>query len=1549
MAAVNSPGQCVVGGSKEVIDELAGALKADGIVSSVLRTSHAFHSHLLEPAVEAFSRELESVRLNKPAIPYISNLSGTWVQPDEVDKAGYWARHLRATVRFADGINTLLAEGEYSFLEVGPERTLSSLLKAIATAGSCNIHVVSSARRASDSRPDDAVFWSALGELWAAGVSPDWPALYESENRRRVPLPAYPFERQKFWLDPVKKAGAVAAEPAVIGSLDDWLYLPSWEPSFAPVAAQAERGKSWLIVSDRSGPGEKIAAELEVLGQQVTRVTPAKRYKKHSDGHYSLRLTQADDYDALFNDCKARGVSLDHVVHCYAISGARREAGTPDIFLETGFSSLLPLLRQAVSRRESGANNLKLMVVADRIHQVFGNEDVQPSKAALLALCRVVGQEFPEINCACIDIETKGDPDMARNIVNEALMQGHGQMVAYRNSRRWQQSFKRVSLPAWNADGSLFKPGGVYLCAGGLGNIALELVERISAAVGDCAFILTSRRELPPPEDWERWLETCTADEAPVADKIRRLLALRDKGVRLLVCRADISDEAAMRTAFSLAQQRFGRIDGVLHAAGDISPQSFAPIDKLNGEQFLVNCRAKVDGLHVLDAILQDVPVDFCVLMSSVSSVLGGLGYTAYSAANIYLDMFVQHKHAKGDKRWLSINWDAWEFDMADDAAMLQMRLVPMTPSEGAEAFIRLTSVRAGPQVLVSKTDFQARLARLNEVKREQNKPTAKTVLHARPSLQTVYAPAATKTQSLLIDLMGGLLGIEGIGVDDSFYDLGGDSLLLGQAANAIRKEFPGAQVNIQDIFENPTVARLAAIIDGKAVSRDDHGAESIPRLPSQDTYEVSPAQLRLWLTYQVDSASSAYHELDVMRVPASWSKQAFENAMNCLIERHEPLRTVFVHHGGVPQQKILPPFKITLEEKFVAAESELQRLINEYRALPFDLTRGPLLRMALVKVSDTGQSLLLWCMHEIIGDGSSLVILFRELSQLMEQNDESMLPTVGIQYKDFAAWQNRLLEGEAGQRSRDYWHGRLQGDIPRVDLPFDFPLTPDSHKGGASYQFALPLAFRRSLESFARSRQATLFMVLQSALSMLFMRLCGQRDITLAVPVSGRLHADVQSMVGFFLNTLLLRHQVEDNDSFLSLLDKVKNDTLQGLAHQYYPFERLLDELQVSRVPNTFPVTPVVLNMLSFTNLDSDSELQSRINFTDEGLKSDIQDYHDTKVELEIYVIGHSDGLRFRVNYRTALFRRQTIEYLMGEFVHLLEQLLRAPEQRLIEHAVFAQSRRVGDCDYPASLNSAWLAFQGPVEQELAWEHVLVAVYQQVRSQPEACAVTGGNISLSYDQLWRRVQTCSLALRSAGLERGAVLGLVTEDGLERLVGLLGGLHAGAIVTPFSCTEPVSRQRRMVEQVEPAGWLVDGSGISRLSELGIGERVPVLNIGNLAVDGADALEPPAFIDGEAASYIFFTSGSSGEPKPILGRAASLAHFIQWEIEEYGLGPGSRISQLAAPTFDASLRDIFTALCSGGTVCLPPAAAGELAPESLLDWLEQAQVSLMHTV
>ena len=806
------------------------------------------------------------------------------------------------------------------------------------------------------------------------------------------------------------------------------------------------------------------------------------------------------------------------------------------------------------------------------------------------------------------------------------------------------------------------------------------------------------------------------------------------------------------------------------------------------------------------------------------------------------------------------------------------------------------------------------------------------------PRDQTRFVLPRTPTEEAVAGIWKSVLKLDQVGAEDNFFEIGGHSLRATVVLAHVNKAFQ-VELGIRALFESPTVAGLARQVE--LAQQNGCSLPAIERLPQQPAYAISAAQRRLWLLHKLDPQNTAHHGMALLELPSSIARESLERAITAVVQRHEILRTVFVEGDEVlPLQVVEPPRAVRLAEVAIESEAALRTYVRQFIARPFDFARGPLFRVELLQAWD-GRRLLLSCTHEIVADGSSTAVLQREVMEMLRadvRGTQPQLPPLSIQYRDFAAWQNSLLRAESGGESRLYWHGQFGTAPARLQLPFDAPPTLSTANHGARYHFTVSQETHRRLKSLCLKRGVTTFMLLHASLCVLLSRLTGQRDVVMVTPVAGRNAAELQQLIGFFLNTLLLRVQVELDEPFADLLLRAREVALQALQHQHYPFEQLIEELGLPRPTNQFPVTPVLFNVMNFRDQNAPHGLPQQ------GHGAVAQ---DMKIELELTAQEHVNALAFHCDYRTALFQPETIEYLMRQWQALLDQIAQAPRTPVGQFALFTVPEAL-------ALQSPYLHFASELPAPALPASVLSRFRQAAAVKPEAVALEWQGHGWSYAQLDAESNRIARHLQQLGLQRGDVVGLLLDHPLHHAAALIGVMKAAGVFVTFDGADPASRFAALVSAVQPAWWIADEAAPRALAELAaageaprglwIAEAQPPQGFERLA---ADAQPCTAEVRPEDPCYIFFTSGSTGVPKPILGQVKSLAHFIDWEVQAFGLDSACRVSQLTAPTFDASLRDLFVPLCTGGTVCLPPHR--RMAPDELLAWLEASRINLVHCV
>ena len=823
LAAVNAPGACVLSGTVAAIEALEAGLAARGVMSRRLRTSHAFHSSMMDPILDPFREQVERTIRRPPQWPFLSNVSGTWIGAEEATDPGYWSRHLRGCVRFADGLATLQRDrAGIARLEVGPGNALATLARQ-QPAGSGT--VACSLRHPRETENDRAFALRAVGRLWLSGVRIDWAGMADGERRRRVPLPTYPFERQEYRVPPSTEArhGFAIARGYSLRKqeIDDWFYQPSWRRVALPPSTARPTGR-WLVFADDHGLGEAVVAELRRAGASVATVRPGATFASDAAGGFEIDPAERSDYARLLQRAASLGGAPTHVLHLWGVTA---QAGASEIrnrlagAQTRGFYSVLFLSQALASSALKDA--VRLAVVTDGMQEVVGGDLLRPEKATVLGPCRVVSQELKNVSCLSVDVVlpagTAERGGLAHRLVAELVAETRERMVAYRGAHRWVQWLERMPLGPETAQTPL-REDGVYLITGGLGGIGLALAEHLARA-HRARLVLTVRTPLPPRETWESCLGDGTV-EAGVRQRIRSVRRLEELGGEVLVAAGDVTRLSDMEGVVAQARQRFGAIHGVIHAAG-VAGGGLIPLKEREVAARVL--APKVEGTLVLEQVLRDQPLDFVALCSSTAAWVGGVGQVDYCGANAFLDAYALAVRAA--RATVSINWDAWrEVGMAVNTpvsgALKASRDISLKTgigsAEGVEAFRRILGSGL-PQVAVFTLDLMPRL-----LNRFVARPTADAAPAAEAQAEAAAAAAPREAKGdgdlerVIVESWRKVLGRDRIATADNFFELGGDSFTALQAMAHLKAAL-GREIPIVTLYESPTVVGLARALSAEA------------------------------------------------------------------------------------------------------------------------------------------------------------------------------------------------------------------------------------------------------------------------------------------------------------------------------------------------------------------------------------------------------------------------------------------------------------------------------------------------------------------------------------------------------------------------------------------------------------------------------------------------------------------------------------------------------------------------------------------------------------
>jgi acyl transferase domain-containing protein len=682
ISVVNAPNMTVVGGPVAAIEALQAKLAAQEIDAARVRINVAAHSSMLEPILQPFAEVFQRLALKAPTVPFVSNLSGTWITPAEATDPAYWVKHLRNTVRFADGVQTLLQDESRVLLEVGPGRTLSSLARQ-HPARKPQQPVINSMRHPDEVVNDQAHALTVLGRLWAAGVDVPWAQLQGQEKRLRVPLPTYAFDHARHWVEPGRGVHALPASERSLHKrkdLSQWFYQPSWQTKSvaaavdAAVAATPDRKPNGtrertLVFADHHGVADTTVATLRALGDDVVVVRQGKAFKRIDALSYTVVPGQVADMDRLVEALTADDRVPSCILHAWSVTrGDPVPSGVTGVtaMRRLGFDSLLSLA-QAMGR-EDWSDPIQLLVLCDGLQRVAGEGANTPAKALLLGPTSVIPREFSNVRCALMDIDapTLGSRQAQRltdGIVAELRGDLLDPVVAWRGGQRWVQGY--TAEPLAQPAVSKLRQRGVYLITGGLGGVGLALASHLANTV-QARLVLLGRTALPPRDQWER-VAADSHTATSMAQRLQQLLALERAGADVMVVAADVTNVAQMQSVLKQVRERFGDINGVLHTAGVLNDGVMQLKEAQAASAVLA---PKVDGTLALETALHSVqvsstgnasPLDFMVLFSSISAFAGLAGQVDYAAANAYLDAYAQDRFQRDGTPVIAINWSQWQ------------------------------------------------------------------------------------------------------------------------------------------------------------------------------------------------------------------------------------------------------------------------------------------------------------------------------------------------------------------------------------------------------------------------------------------------------------------------------------------------------------------------------------------------------------------------------------------------------------------------------------------------------------------------------------------------------------------------------------------------------------------------------------------------------------------------------------------------------------------------------------------------------------------------
>lgn len=766
-----------------------------------------------------------------------------------------------------------------------------------------------------------------------------------------------------------------------------------------------------------------------------------------------------------------------------------------------------------------------------------------------------------------------------------------------------------------------------------------------------------------------------------------------------------------------------------------------------------------------------------------------------------------------------------------------------------------------------------------------------------------------TPVEELLTGIWMDVLRLEAIGVDDNFFDLGGHSLLATRIVSRIRRSMR-VDLPLKSLFDFPTISQLAAYLENESREQQGNLRRPFARLGAEEAATLSSAQRRLWFLDQLNPGDPAYNIHIALRIVGPLDLQVLSRSLAEIIRRHDILRTRLVTIDGNPVPEILtcPALNFITEDLSglpeVDRENRSRELISREARTPFDLESGHLLRARVVRLADQDHILMV-TMHHIASDGWSVGILVREFTALYTafgKGENSPLPELQFQYVDYVASERAWLQSDSFREQLDYWKRKLGGELPALELFSWRPRPPVQLMGGAAHLFVIPAPISDELKRLSRREGSTVFMTMLAAFQVLLYRYTGERDLLVGTDVNNRFCVEIEDLIGFFVNQLVIRSQVQDGETFRQFLSEVREVTLDAYANQDVPFERIVEELAPARDPHRAPLFQIkfILQQAppSMPELPGLALTEIRV------------DSETAKLDLLMNLVDNGDHLAGAIEYSAASFESGTIRAMADHWLRLLKAITDDPDQRVDGLTLLSETER-------RRLLIDWNATEVKAAGVTC---VHEAIQQTGRRNRDAIAVQDGERHLTYQALNERANQLAHYLRGIGVQPEVPVAVCLERSAELAIALLAVLKSGGAYVPLDVTHPLERLGYLLEDSRPAVLLTSAM---------LRERLPAEWMRVVLIDG-DSAEISAQSRDDLAgemtpqnlAYLIYTSGSTGRPKGVMVSHAGLTNYLMWAANYYKLS-SSRAPWHTSASFDLSVTSLWGPLVSGGCVVVAP--------------------------
>lgn len=1505
LATINSSESFVVAGSKQNIALFKSEVGKLGHACKLLNTSHAFHSAMMDEIVDDFKKVMEEVDFKPMQIPFISNLTGEYATDVQISQPDYWVNHLRHTVQFSKGLDLLLETPNITCIEVGPGRSLGSFVMNHAKKASEH-KIISTIRDGRDEIDDLRFLLNNIAKLWRSGGEISWKDFYAQEERNRLSLPTYAFDKETY---PVNVDVYDFITNELQQKSDDqsiaekYIYHADWKRTLSPNGANElkERSHNFVIFSGQEQFSASMINYLTLQGQQVWQVVQGDGFKIINKEIIQVNLYQNEGVNELWSYFESNGISIDHIIYNLALSDQSSDNHYKDIDqkLHAGYLGLSYIGKSLTQTKQD--KPLELTVFNNFIFKINENDEVDPLKTTIKAPLRIIPLEVPQIRSRLIDIpypfKHVDEQEMyVATGVNEMFYHAHHDVVAYRHHSRWEPYFEQLDDHEKMKSDCSIKKGGNYIITGGLGGMGLSVAHDISLKQV-ANVMLVHHSPFPERKEWDQWIAE-KGHENALSIKILQLMEMEKSGAKIQLFMADLALEKDVEKLASHISASVKNIDGLVWAAGEVDYGGI--MLNRDKEDFIKYTSSKIHGLLLFKKYFDLSEVDFIALFSSMGNVFyhSKFGQVAYNAANEFLENYAHHmQHETNHPRIFTINWCDW-YDVgmsyntirnkihSQDASEINQSIDDgISPAEGVKIFNECLRSRI-PVAYIYPNDLPSQLK--NSYGQTVEKDTA---MAAIPDPVMVKEETCEKK---VIRLFVDFFGDENINQEANFFDLGGDSLSGMTLIARINQAFD-TKLNIKDLYQFPIVSELASQLE----KHEKTSFSKILKANKKPYYKLSAAQRRLFFLHEFDRQSLAYNMPQIMWLEGALDLEQLDRSFHQLIMLHETLRTSFEIVDNQPVQKVAEhsnDFSIKYIDHEDKPETKIEAHVEAF-VRPFELRKGSLINVGLIRVNKD-RHLLMLDMHHIISDLISYIILMRDLSAYYAGQ---LPPALPLQYRDYAEWEQSESKQEEIKKQKAFWLEEFSPLPQPLYLPTDFSRPAVRGNEGSIFHFNLDMEETHQLKALAKKNGTSMFMLTLSLYNILLSKLTNQEDIVIGSPISGRSQPELEEVVGMFVNTLLLRNQVKGNCTFETFLADVKDKTLNCFSHQHIAYETLIDELEVERDTSRNPLFDV---MFSYQNL-------GRKEVEIPGISLQPYEVEHTSSQFDMtFTVLEGEQLSFDIEYSTQLFTSETIKKFTSYFKKIVKAVIQNYQIEI------SQINLLGEVERNQLLHDF-----NNTQRLFERQEVIPDMFEKsVASYPAETALICGDEKWSYEQLNNRINLLALKIREKGAKKGDIIGLLMPRTCDAIASIFAILKAGCAYLPIDPDYPEERVKYMIYDSEVKLVISDPSVTYEPSEAGI----EVMYTESVQQQDQDDLQVHFDILPSNLAYLIYTSGSTGHPKGVMVKHSNVVNLVHGIREKLELQSTDTILCLTTVSFDIFVLEAILPLLLGMRVVLAQA-------------------------